>query len=150
MINIKEIRFSIGEFGEEVNIYEESVYLHYGDLRVKVGDGIEDLKEFRKELNNVLKVIIKEITQLGTCGDLRNMSEKTELIYDGENIIMGARVMEESFNLREEHYTTIGNGEWEYAYNVRRNDNEVMTTWDKDEAIEEFKRLVSEEVRVLD
>lgn len=54
-----DVTFSVNSYDPDGDIYEKGVYLHFGNTRIHIGRSLEDLKNFRSQVD----IIINEITE---------------------------------------------------------------------------------------
>lgn len=62
-MDVKEILFSVNDNDYEGDVIESGVYLHFGDVRIKVADDLNGFKAFVKRIAGMTEEIADNINR---------------------------------------------------------------------------------------
>ena len=57
---MKNVLFSINEHDNEGNVSVEGLYLHFGDTRIRVGDGKAELQDLIDRLHVIMAEVVDD------------------------------------------------------------------------------------------
>lgn len=64
-MEISDILFSVNEYDRDGDIIDEGIYLHFGDVRVKVADSVDSFKRVAERISSMIPEMHERYSDAG-------------------------------------------------------------------------------------